>query len=536
MKINLEELFEKRWSLGWSYNEGSIFTSWNSVDDEMVNAAISEGNGEFAVILSPQLLKRVKCECKFPCLKNFFVTGVFNLWRLDWFNKKKKDNKNSFDYSLITFSKDKPKKIRICIAPEILYDDKIKSNQKEKYCKAYYKELESYINTSKIPESLKSLVNEIAYSDYREEVFDARYYSKRFLKIAKALKKQKFVLLEDLVEIIDLKKREVDNSKWFKTLDYKLQDSLYPLNEKKLEAWRVFFPIKKGDIVVSEEGRVYLFADDSKIVVSLTGSNAVLRLKSTWVTPEYLFLYMNSGIFEDVNYLSKIMLKQDMLLTNWTDLEKLPVYLPKSNIPMLLDKNESQKYRDIFDQHYRPFLMMEKEADNAHDEMEGLEEMKDGKLVSDPDANDWVVECLWEVNQSLSHGIYRSAITSIGAVLEAFLTDWLCEIDGNDYFRDSIGITYIHGKEKYLDLSFREAIDRVLKWLTVSKEKKENIRQKVENIRYMRDCVHARVYLKHKIKLTSSVCETALKDLEEIIRLRYYNFQMASFMKTIAIE
>jgi len=75
----------------------------------------------------------------------------------------------------------------------------------------------------------------------------------------------------------------------------------------------------------------------------------------------------------------------------------------------------------------------------------------------------------------------------------------------------------------------------VLKRLKILKRNKE-IYEKIEKIRAMRDEIHTRVYLKHGTKMTKSICESALKDLEEIIRLRYRNFQMDSFMEMIAIE
>lgn len=537
MKVDIEELIKKRWDFDWSYGNGNIFSCWDSITDKMVDAAVTSGSDEFAVILSPDILKRVKCECKFPSLKKYFVTGIFALWEIDQYNKEMSRHGGLLNYSLITFSKDKPKKIRTCVAPEILEDDNLKYNQRLEYCKKYYRDLESYINTSKVPDSLKSCVHKIFYADYREEIFDARFYSYRFLRISNALKKQKVVFLKDIAEIIDLHKD--DNARWSKIIDDP-EKTPYPLNEKKLGVWRVFLPIKKGDIVISYEGGVYLFAEDSKMVVSPTGTRAILRLKSTLVTPEYLFLYMNSTTCEDVNYLTKIMLSQtSSLLADWENLGELRVILRESEIPLALDKNESQKYEDMFNQNYRYYLMTEKEIENC----DGLEELKDGKLVSDPDANDHIVELMQEVKMSIPNKIYNGAITSIGSILEAFLTGWLGDMDNEDYFRNSIGKSFSYGKERNLDLSFKEAVDRVFKQMTKNgcipqkiREKAKNIRPKAENIRSMRDCVHARVYLKQKTKFTRSDCESALKDLEEIIRLRYYNFQMDSFMEAIAIE
>lgn len=509
MKINLKELFEERWNSGWSFDEAT-----NSFTDEMVDAAVSSGKPEFAVILAPGLLKRVKCECKFPCLRDYFVTGIFDLWLLDSFRKKLNFPPGTLKYSLITFSKDKPAKIRICAAPEDLTNKKVKWTERVETCKEYYKDLESYINASKkdkIPDNLKSLVRNIDYADYREEIFDVRYYSERFIKISNtisnAMKKQKFVPLTDLVEIIE------------------------PGN----------FPLKKDDILISEDGGVGLIPEDSK-TVHTAGFAAVLRLKSTMVTPEYLFLYLNSGIFRDINYLLKVELAQDIfILTDWNDLSKIGVFVPAASIPMALDPIQSQKYRDMFNQKYRHNLVTEKdnEVDDAPNDVILQEEMKGENLVSDPDANERIVDLLRELNGCVSHGIYIGAGILIGSVLEAFFTGWVGDMDNEDYFRDPVSYEYFHGKERALDLSFRDAIDKVLLLLKkgkVDKETLQTIRQKVEAIRSMRDDVHARVYLKHQNKMTKSVCETALKDLEDIIKLRYRNFQMDSFMKKNAME
>lgn len=545
MKVDFKELYKKRLNLKWSFDEKS-----NSVKDEMVDAAVSEGNNEFAVILCIDWLKLVKCECKFPSLRNYFVTGIFNLWKWNHYNEKKETNDDR-EYSLITFSKEKPKRIRTCIAPEILYDENIFWSKIAIHRIGYYKDLEYYINTSKISDSLRRLVHKIEYSDYREEVFDARYYSKRFLEISNAIseakKKCTFVPLKDLVEIIDWRKN-IDWNKihdgytiWYKTLDSELQKCLYPLNERGLQITKNLYPLKKGDIVFSLKGSVYLFAEDSKIVVSPGFITAVLRLKSTWVTPEYLFLYMNSGlrVFNDINYLSKTMVSQDtnyMYLINWawSDLENIPVFIPKTDIPMALDKNAAQKYIDIFNQKYRPYLVAEKELDVVLDEVV-QEEMKGVCLVSNFDANKRVIELMREVKKSITYEIYNGAVILMGSILEAFFTGWCGDIEREDYFRDPVSSVFVHGKEKDLDLTFRDAIDNVLKRLKITKRDKK-IREKIEKIRAMRDEIHTRVYLKHGTKMTKSICESALKDLEEIIRLRYKNFQMDSFMEMIAIE
>lgn len=503
MKINLKELIEKRWNSKYSFDRNS-----NSVTDEMVDAAVSSGKSEFAVILNRSV-------CNFPSLKEFFVTGIFDLWVIDLniFNLKCKPANSYGRCSLITFSKVKPAKIRICAAPEDLTNDEVERIEQIETFIEYYKDLEIYINTSKIPDSLKSLAHKIKYADYRNEVFDVKYYSERFLRISHSIsdrmKTEKFIPLKDLVEI-----DETGNP-------------------------------KKDDILISEDGKVYLITEDSKITndskTVFTTSYAVLRLKSTLVTPEFLFLYLNSDVFDDITYLLKVELPQedDWLFTDWNVLSEIRIFIPASNTPMALNPDLSQKYRDEFNQKYRRNLVTEKDDndDNAQNETIIQEELEGENLVSDPVANDIILCYMREVNKMVSNETYFGAGILIGSILEAFLTDWLGDLEKNkDYFRIAVGHVYRHGKERPVHLQFKDAINNVIPLLKINKIQKENIRKKMEAIRSMRDNVHVRVHLENPIEMTKSVCETALKYLEDIIKLRYRNFQMDSFMKKISME
>lgn len=502
MKINLKELIEERWNSKYSFDRNS-----NSVTDEMVDAAVSSGKSEFAVILNRSV-------CNFPSLKEFFVTGIFDLWVIDLniFNLKCKPANSYGRCSLITFSKVKPAKIRICAAPEDLTNDEVERIEQIETFIEYYKDLEIYINTSKIPDSLKFLAHKIKYADYRNEVFDVKYYSERFLRISHSIsdrmKTEKFIPLKDLVEI-----DETGNP-------------------------------KKDDILISEDGEVYLITEDSKITndskTVFTTSYAVLRLKSTMVTPEYLFLYLNSDVFDDITYLLKVELPQedDWLFTDWNVLSEIRIFIPASNTPMALNPDLSQKYRDEFNQKYRRNLVTEKDDDddNAQNETIIQEELEGENLVSDPVANDIILCYMREVNKMVSNETYFGAVILIGSILEAFLTGWLRDIENKDYFRIAVSHVYRHGKERPVQLQFKDAINNVIPLLKINKIQKENIRKKMEAIRSMRDIVHVRVHLENPIEMTKSVCETALKDLEDIIKLRYRNFQLDSFMKKIAME
>lgn len=522
-KINIEELIKERFDKPAEVGKKSI-------DDETIKRAVEKGEREFAVVLYPELLKHVETDCKFPMLKNFYVTGIFDLCRP---GPQVLVFGGLYRYSLVTFSASKPKEIKICEAPKYLEDVKLEKNQRVEKYKEYYKDLEAYVNEGTVSDSLRTLTNKIPYEQYCEEVFDARCYSERYLEALRRKKKQKYVVLKELVEIIDPSIKS-DYEKITRYIHLDSYEKFYPLEENNLRTGRGFFPLEKGDILISKKGAAYLFMEDSKTVIS-PGGCAVLRLKSTLVTPEYLYLYLNSDYLKDINHLSEILLFTPFAWRpKWSELGKIPVMVPKSDVPMALDKNATQKYIDIFNRKYRPYLVAEKELDVVLDEVVP-EEMKGDSLVSNSDANERIIELMREVHKAISCKIYNGAVILMGAILEAFFTDWWGNIKGADYFRDPVCYEFVHGKEQPIDLTFRDAIDKVLKRLKITKRNKD-IREKIEKIRAMRDDIHTRVYLKHGNKMTKSICDSALNDLEEIIRLRYRNFQMDSFMKTIAVE
>ena len=522
MKVDIEELIKERKATHWGW-------CYDIYEDPIVDNAIAKNEKEFAVILCPSALKhaRERVKCVFPGLKRFYVTGIFDIGLAATPREK-----YGLEYTLITFSVEKPKQIKICAIPRDQVEDwtaRTRHVRENLDYKAYYKDLELFINTSKVPASLSSLTNLIPYADYQEENFDVRCYSKKYLGCLKSLKKQKVICLKDLVEIIDGRENSDDN-KESKFLN--LQFWSYPLKIEKLPLSRGGCPLKSGDIVgicSFHFGAFYLFVENTKTTVSAGIRFFVLRLKSNLVTPEYLFLYMKSNLFK---ILSAPILSNEAFLVR-PDLkliEKLPVVLPNSEVPMALNKELSQKYRDLFNEKYRPYLVKKSDyyanvqrpqkkvvhEDAVLDEyLEGLKKAHKRELLY------FINENMREMNVCISGKAYNTAIVVTGSILEAVLTDWLGEIKGKNYFKKPFRTVNENGRNQHRYLSLNDAISQIAKIM-----KKWNEKEKAIAIRELRNRVHARVFMEQNKKITKSECETAQKNLNSVIKSRYSDFEM----------
>ena len=100
----------------------------------------------------------------------------------------------------------------------------------------------------------------------------------------------------------------------------------------------------------------------------------------------------------------------------------------------------------------------------------------------------------------------------MGSVLEAFLIDWLSEIDGKDYFNEPYLIPEKGNKRAdlidYIDIIQKKRPD----WIDGAK--------KATNIRKKRNTVHAKLYIEEK-EISEATCINMLNDLEAIIHNRW---------------
>lgn len=549
MKLDIKELIKKR--LNYEMHGGP------EAFDDLLKKHLEESKDEFAIIQPNGLMERLQNSGKYPDLKKYYVTGIYELGNINCSKYH-----HSILFTLFTFSTKKPQKFRICFIPKFILDSK-KTNlpiNKEEDVSSYYADLETYINMSKVGDNLKPLANTVPYSEFRKNNFNICYYSREYLSVKKSLKKQKIVELKDLVEIFSFK-----------------QDAQ--------------FCLKKNDIVLSNwHGTVkFQFVDESTIKkIKLTSLSTILRVESNRITAEYLYLYMQSRLFKILSL--PVVYNRPFVQKNI--LNEVPVLLPNTKTPMAKNKELSQKYQDFYKwigdeisskiktddlANYKEILKKNCNCDSImKDNLKYYASLEDqyvqyienacsdikfdsykfnedyyafykklSQPIVDEDAlsvelqktyveephkqkiTNYIKAMMAELKTSIPNGAYQSAIVLMGAALEAFLIDWAGEKDGKNYFEVPYRTVNIDGRIQSHDMSLNDAIGRIGKVV-----KKWSARDNAEAIRKMRNSiVHPKVYLEQNEMLTKEKCDAALQDLDAVIKSRYDDFFANFFEK-----
>lgn len=120
-------------------------------------------------------------------------------------------------------------------------------------------------------------------------------------------------------------------------------------------------------------------------------------------------------------------------------------------------------------------------------------------------------EDIKELDACFSSGAYKATLILAGSVLEAFLLDWLSEIDGKNYFEEPYEI---NGKKCEFLSVYIDQIKEIERpdWMEPS--------EKAHFIRKSRNSVHAKVCLREEIGINEETCTKVITYLKDIIDTR----------------
>lgn len=374
----------------------------------------------------------------------------------------------------------------------------------------YLHKLEELIYSEQLPQSnTTAKFWKVKSVDFNINNLSAIYYEPELIENDKKLDSEKTEILQNLCEV--LKPRSIKNEVGYIV---KTKDFNYPLVTKKLSQGEITnIKLQRGDILFSDSfsgtQKFFLINETTFEPIYASSFLVVIRAISKVITPEYLFLYLQSETVKKYflrnqsgGFFSRITLSK---------LRELPVIIPEE-ITQIKSKN-------IFET-----LFLQK-RENLVEKIN--KELFDDAIPSKPIQKEFLVEELenlrvWkrdiiekilrtdfsELEKCKQNKLYKSFLILSGSILEAFLLDWISEIENKNYF----------------DLDEEEFTLGKLIWKKLKQAHPDvfdpELIRKASEIKDKRNLVHPKVYFNSLDKIDSKVCDEVLNDLREIFSKR----------------
>lgn len=477
--------------------------------DPMIYATIENAPDRCFLLTAESLFHR--CWKNSERLRQYFVTAIFDVGAIF-------APYTSIKLSVFVLSKKKPKVLKTG-----RYVGELKSHKKSsidyrtqpqarpisplpneylQYCST----VETWVNNGgNTPTDTPHYEFNVAdYSAFDIEMPYAHRYTRQYLTILGQLKKEPVSLLQEVAEIISpvVAERSDDG------FTISASNFTYPLEMNSLAAGRsTKTAVQKGDIILSRTGgKSYLVVDDLKdVYINMN----MFIVRPTAVLPEYLFVYLGSEtgrmIYEANS--TGVAIKS---LTK-AALVKFPIVIPKNQ----------EEYREVFQTMYISAGSVDGlnktivALDKPTDDLQGLlkeETIKKLTLMKDPVVKEIILSDIDELKKCYRCGAYKATLVLAGSVLEAFLTDWLSEIDGIDYF----SVDTRNNPSYPSDLKgFINAI-KIIKRPSWMREA-----DKAHTIRKKRNVVHAKLCMSQTMQINADTCKMVIEYLMDIISTRY---------------
>jgi hypothetical protein len=342
---------------------------------------------------------------------------------------------------------------------------------------------------------------EVENNAFDKKRFNIEYYDCDLREEINWLEKEKWVTLESVAEIYVPKSTQTPSH----ILSPKHFD--YPLsNQIPISKHGTNIILQKGDVLISSIGldKAYLVYEQPKVKdLSPLLTYYVIRSKSELVTPYYLFLYLQSRTFQ--KYAKRFLSGTILQRASIRDVKDFPVVLP--------DKKTQEYSKDIFEKLFletarnqidliNDLLFSKKDIPDKQVQKEFvLEKLDNVRLYKRELISRLVTDDFSEISRCLTVSAYKSTLILSGSILEAFLLDWLSDIDQKNYF------------EVKREPKLSELIERLTSQLGDAKEGALRINNK-------RNLVHPKRILQSQEKIVEKICLDVIKDLREVIKRR----------------
>lgn len=406
-----------------------------------------------------------------------------------------------------------------------LYSLKTPSHCSKEY-KRYLDTIQAWINGSEKPQNTSLTdYNEIS-SSYDPWCF-TKDYSTAAIEIKQLYCSDYIRNLEDLAKLYPADEKEPPNEIPTGKANFLWSANAYkhPISENKQcisHGYSGNILLKKGDIVIeygSTTEHIDLIDTDLDNVFC-SRSSVVIRPNKN-VSPYFLYFYLTSetGYYVQANKIASdkswgYAYNPTIIGYHLPPLEELKEY------PVIECNVSNAQFKTFFEAMF---------YNSSYDDVLKCTTTptRDGTLASvlvselkNKVKNQWhsrvksimISDCV-EVKKCYDTQSYKSAIIMAGSILEAFIIDWLSELNGKDYFS-------LQKNEVGFDEKLYKYIEQVEKAL-----KPDNWHKQKEAADHNRECrnyVHPKKLIQENRIINQYECDKVIKNLKDIIDSRYY--------------
>ncbi len=460
---------------------------------------------EITYLILPSLFleRNIKAiaEVKELIFENYHLSALIGLGKI-W------EPYTALDFILIVLDRIKQKEIFICEAPDcktfkstkpIPNSDSIKNQIIMPAYNDFLKKVDNYL-VSANEDGLDGF--RLKQTGFNIKKFHPKYYAPQFLEIEKKLSKEKTEILSNLVDII-ISKNTKNEGKVLKVKNFE-----YPLNIRKLsKGRRGDEALRKGDLLISRVGnsKSYLVSQDLEKIYP-SSHTYILRIKSNKITPEYLFLFLQSEVAK--KYVLRNSKGIIMRRLNKATLDNLTIIIPNKETlskskqvfeTLFLKTKEDRKISEIND------LLFSKKKNQKPIQEEFVNELLEKIKFTKLDLIKEIIEADFvEIQKCVKYRALKASLVLCGSILEAVLIDWLSEIKNRNYInsRDELN-TF----EMIREIEKAKIFDRKLS-------------KYAHEVRNYRNLIHPKKMLKKEIDLNEQMVKDAIWKLKKILEKR----------------
>jgi hypothetical protein len=324
---------------------------------------------------------------------------------------------------------------------------------------------------------------------------------------AKKVSQEKTVGIEQIAQILTPRRRAGQRGLVVKTKDF-----AYPLDPTSLsEEEATDVRLERGDVLLSQafhgKNKFYLVHRLPSRPCFASTFLTVIRPKARDISPEYLFFYLQSETIHRyfLQHRSGLFFPRLTL----KKLRALPVILPEAETQARAERVFATEFltrpEDLIEKANAELFA--KALPHKPIQREFAEELRQRvRVMKDEVLQNLIGQDLHELEGCSRNEYYKSCVVLAGSVLEAFLLDWLSELEHKDHFASEEEFTLGRLIWKKLKAMPRDVIS-------------QEVVDRASQIKDYRNMVHPKAYIQGR-QIDKALCVEVLDHLKFIIQSR----------------